>query len=91
MRRVSASSRHSNLNVQVSNKRASKSMKQKQIKLKGEICKFTVMAGEVNTAVSARGRTERQKVNMDIIITESTVPGCMLNTCIFSFGQHSSL
>ena len=58
-------------------------MKQKQIKLKGQICKFTVMAGEVNTLVSVRGRIRRQKVNVDIIITESTVPGCMLNTCIF--------
>ena len=66
-------------------------MRQKQMKLKGEICKFTVMAGEVNTPVSVRGRTERQKVNIDITITESIVPGCMLNPCIFSFGQHSSL
>lgn len=45
------------------------------MKLKGEICKFTVMAGEVNTPVSVRGRTERQKVNIDITITESIVPG----------------
>ena len=58
-------------------------MKQKQIKLKGQICKFTVTAEGVNTLVSVRGRIRRQKVNMDIIITESTVPGCMLNTCIF--------
>ena len=79
------------LNVQASNSRASKSMKQKQLKLNGEICKFTVMAGEVNTPVSVRGRTGRQKVNMDVVIIESRVPGCMLNTCIFSFGQHSSL
>ena len=43
MRRVSSSNRHSNLNVQASNKRASKSMKQKQIKLKGEIHKFIEM------------------------------------------------
>ena len=79
------------LNVQASNSRTLKSMKQKQIKLNGEICKFTVTAGEVNTPVSVRGRTRREKVNMDVIITESTVPGCTLNTYIFSFGQHSSL
>lgn len=61
------------LNVHAPNNRASKSIKQKRIKLKGEIGKFTVMFGEVNTRVSVMGRTKRQKVSMDIIITESLV------------------
>ena len=61
------------LNVHAPNNRASKSIKQKQIKLKGEIGKFAIMVGEVNTHVSVMGRTKRQKVSMDIIITESLV------------------
>ena len=36
-------------------------------------CANAVMIGEVNTPVSERGRTKRQKVNMDIIINESLV------------------
>ena len=70
------------LNVQASNNRASKSMKQKQIMLKGEIHQFSVMVREVNTPVSVRGRTKTQKDSMDIIITESLV-------CVQLHAKHS--
>ena len=57
MRRVSSSNRHSNLNVQASNKRASKSMKQKQIKLKGEIQKFTTLLSQLGEELRDRKST----------------------------------
>ena len=70
------------LNVQASNNRASKSMKQKQTKLKGEIQNCPVMVGEVSISVSVRGRTKRQKVSIGIIITESLV-------CARLYAKHS--
>ena len=88
MRCISSSSRHKNaICAHVSNDRASKSMKLKQMKLKGEIEQFTGMVGEVSTPVSVRGRTKRLKVSRGIIFTESSVCARLYGKhLVFSFG-----
>lgn len=58
------------LNVHASNSKTSKTMKLKQIKLKGEIQQFTVMVGEVNTPISV-GKNKENEIQHDVIITES--------------------
>lgn len=52
-----------------------------------------ILVEEVNTPASViMGRTRRHTISMAALITESFyVPGSMLNTCILSFGQLSSL
>ena len=70
-RRVSSSSRRNNAKCACN--RASKTMKQKQIKLKSEIYKLTVTVWEVNSPVLVMGRTKRQKMRIDITITGSFV------------------
>ena len=48
------------------NNRASKDMKQKLIKLKGEIEKSTIIVGNLNTTLSATDRVILQKISKGI-------------------------
>lgn len=50
------------LNIYAHNNRMAKSVKQKHIELKGEINKFTIVAGDFNIPLLVIDRQSRQKI-----------------------------
>lgn len=61
------------LNVYAFNKKASKYMKYKLAKLKGEIDKSIIIAGVFSTFLSVINRTNREKVNKDVDDLSNTI------------------
>lgn len=60
------------LNVYVPNNRASKYVSQEQMELQGEIDRFTIIVGDVNTLVSEMGKSSMQKICKDIVELNNT-------------------
>lgn len=55
------------------NNRTSKYMRQKLIKLQGEINESTVIVEDINTPLSGMNRFSRQKINKDIAELYNTI------------------